>query len=167
MKKVILVMAMAIVGVATMNAQFTKGGKTLSGRLTGFDFGVTSHDGGGDATINVGLDINGSYFVADNFAITAGIGLNSWAQGDDNSTDFGFNVGARYYFLGGLYGGLGYEGWKPNKGDLLSYGNVQVGYDYYITDNVFFEPAVYFSKGFSKGDKDSTFGLSIGIGVNF
>jgi hypothetical protein len=84
-----------------------------------------------------------------------------------NSTGFGFGVGARYYFYQGLYAGLGYQGFKAKDIDLASYGNIQVGYDYYITDNVFFEPAVYFKKGFSKVDKSNEFGLSIGIGVNF
>ncbi|MDR0864524.1 MAG: hypothetical protein LBO74_06280 [Candidatus Symbiothrix sp.] len=169
MKKVILMMLVAVLGVATANAQFLKGGKTLSGSLTGFDFGITNIDGVDDSRINVDLGINGSYFVIDNLAITAGVGLNSYKFGDFDGTGFDFTVGARYYFWQALYGGLAYIGEKsPSEGsDFLSAGKIEVGYDYYITDNVFFEPAIFFKQGFGDKNKVNTFGLSIGIGVNF
>ncbi|GHV25231.1 hypothetical protein FACS1894176_03210 [Bacteroidia bacterium] len=48
-----------------------------------------------------------------------------------------------------------------------SSGVIEVGYDWYLTENVYFEPAVYFEKGFGDADGVSQFGLSIGIGVNF
>ncbi|GHT48624.1 hypothetical protein FACS189440_12690 [Bacteroidia bacterium] len=167
MKKVILVMVIALVGIGTVNAQFTKGGKTLSGRLTGFDFSYATGDND-YKNLNVDLSIAGSYFVADNVAINAIVGLssNKYLE-NDATTNFTFGVGARYYFLGGLYAGLAYQGVQVQDVDLANYGNLEVGYDYYITDNVFFEPAVYFAKGLSNVDKSSTFGLSIGIGVNF
>jgi opacity protein-like surface antigen len=167
MKKVILLALIAIAGVATANAQFTKGSKTLFAKSTGLDFGITSIDGVDDSRISLDLSVGGSYFVIDNLAITAGVGIQSQSFGDENETAFDFTIGAKYYFYKGLYAGLAYEGAKFEKLDLQSAGKIEVGYDWYLTDNVYFEPAVYFQKGFGDIDGISQFGLSIGIGVNF
>jgi hypothetical protein len=168
MKKVILVMVVALVSVATVSAQFTKGGKTLSANVTGLDFGITSVKDVDDSPINFGLGITGSYFVIDNLAITAGLGFDYYKEGDYNTNRFNFEIGGRYYVYQGLFAALAYEGAKEKDFDLAGYGRIQLGYDLYITDNVFFEPALYFKKGFGDLTKDITqFGLSIGIGVNF
>jgi hypothetical protein len=167
MKKVFLFVLVAVFGIVSANAQFEKGKKTLSGQATGFDFNYST--GENDyKDLNVDLSIAGSYFVADKLAVVALVGLDTGKFGDNDAvTNFTFGVGARYYFYDALYGQLAYHGVKLQDEDLLNYANIEVGYDYYITDNVFFEPAIYFSKGFSDLDKNSTFGLSIGIGVNF
>jgi hypothetical protein len=170
MKKIFLIITVVVAGVITVSAQqFTQGGKTLSGRLTNFGLGFTKYKGVDDMQINLNLGVNGAYFVIDKLAITGGFSIESNKMGDVNSTDFGITVGGRYYFAGAFYGGLAYEGFKPGTAgsDFRNYGRVEAGYDYYITDNVFFEPAVYFRKGLSNSDKSSTFGISIGIGVNF
>ncbi|MDR0230857.1 MAG: hypothetical protein LBI82_01915 [Dysgonamonadaceae bacterium] len=163
MKKVFFIMLVAAFSVASVNAQecFKKGDKTLSGRLTGLDF--QTNDFG--TSVNFGID--GSYFIMDKLAVTAGVGLFSYTpDGGDNSTNIDFTVGARYYVWDALFAGAAYKGFKPDGGDLVNALNLQVGYSYYLSDKVFFEPAVFFEKGF--GDYDvSTFGLSIGIGINF
>ena len=149
-----------------VSAQFSQGTKTLSGSLTGFDFGLSGADGLDD--FNVDLGVNGSYFVIDNLAVTAGFGIGSYKAKDvDAVTNFNFEIGGRYYFWEALYGGIKYRGEKYQDVDLLNFGKIEVGYDYYITENVFFEPAIYFEKGFGDSNKWSNLGLSIGIGVNF
>ncbi|MDR2057561.1 MAG: hypothetical protein LBP83_04640 [Dysgonamonadaceae bacterium] len=167
MKKTFLIMLVAVFGVVSASAQFEAGKKTLSGKVTGFNFGYTT--GENDyKEINVDLGVAGSYFIIDKLAIEALVGLSSNKVGDgDAATGFEFGIGARYYFWNALYGGLAYKGAKFQDIDLQNFLNVEVGYDYYITDNVYFEPAIYFNKGFSDINKNSTFGLSIGIGVNF
>ncbi|MDR0798310.1 MAG: hypothetical protein LBN18_00910 [Dysgonamonadaceae bacterium] len=170
MKKVILFMLVAVLGLTTANAQdhFKAGDKTLSGQLTGFDFSYTKIDKSNK--LNVDLSIYGSYFVIDNLAITAGVGINSEKQKDvDGTTGFNFSIGARYYFYDALYAGVAYKGYQSGEKDakLESRARIEVGYDYYLSDNVFFEPAIYFEKGFGDIDKLSQFGLAIGIGVNF
>jgi hypothetical protein len=168
MKKVILMTVVALLGVTLVSAQTEAGKKTLVAKSAGLDFGIQKFKGDDDSSIALNLGVEGSYFVIDNLAIKAGFVIDSEKYGDDSETDFGFTVGGKYYFYKALYGGLSYEGYKPGyKGaDFLSYGKVEVGYDYYITDNVFFEPAIYFKQGFSKPES-TQFGLSIGIGVNF
>jgi hypothetical protein len=173
MKKMFLIMLVALLSATAVNAQFTKGGKTLSGRLSGFDFEYDFADY--DKMLAVNLSIAGSYFVADNLAITAEVGLFSskyetkYAQQTytDNSTNFTFGAGVRYYFSGGLYGGLAYTGILNNYGDYGSILHLEVGYDYYITDNVFFEPAIYYEPSLYGSNSRSAVGLSIGVGVKF
>ena len=162
-------MFVAVLGVATANAQFEKGGKTLSGSLTGLSLDFEKTKDVDDMLINFGLMAKGSYFVADNLAVTAGLGFNYLKQGDFiDSNTFNFEIGGRYYFYQALYGALAYEGSKSKDVDMESWGKLEVGYTYYITDNVFFEPALYYKMGFGDMTKDvSHFGLAVGIGVNF
>ncbi|GEM_PF-1738049 len=169
MKKVVLlVIVMVLGGVAANAQQFTKGTKTLSANVTGLDFGVTKIKDVDDSLINFGIMAKGSYFVIDNLAITAGLGFDYEKFGDEKTNSFAFTVGGKYYIVNGLYGGLAYEGLKQKDVDMASFGKIEVGYDIYISENVFFEPAVYFKKGFGDTAKDiSQFGLSVGIGVNF
>ena len=169
MKKIIFLMALAIVGVATASAQFEAGGKTLSGRLTGLDFTYSSKDKSSIAMVD--LSLAGSYFVANNFAVEALFGITAENRSydgtsyyKDNAVQFG--IGARYYVWNALFAGVGYQGHKIKDVDLINFLNVGVGYTYYITDNVFFEPTIVFNKMLEK-DSPSTFCLQIGIGVNF
>ena len=166
MKKVFLIMLAVLLGFTTANAQFEKGGKTLSGRLSGLDLSFGKSNG--ENFLNANLSLAGSYFVADKIAVEGLLGVQTEKYGDlDAATAFTFGIGARYYLYEGLFAGVAYQGVKLQDVDLLSYLDAQIGYDYYITENVFIEPAFHFVKGISSLDKSSTFGLSLGIGVNF
>ena len=161
-------MLVAVLGVATANAQFEQGKKTLSANATGLGLDFTKVKDVDDMQIDFGFRAKGSYFVIDNLAVTAGLGFGYTKMGDFNSNAFNFEIGGRYYFYQALYGALAYEGSKAKDVDMESWGKLEVGYDFYITENVFFEPALYFKKGFGDATKDiSRFGLSVGIGVNF
>ena len=170
MKKVIFILV-AVLGFATANAQdhFKAGDVTLSGKVTGLDFSIMNYDGVDDSYINVDFGIDGSYFVIDRLAVTAGVGLQSTKFGDDSNTDINFTIGARYYVWDALFAGIAYTGVKRGDegADLLNYGGIQVGYTYYLSDKVFFEPALNFNMGFGDTNKVTQFGLSIGIGINF
>jgi len=168
MKKVILIMLVAVLGISTASAQFEKGAKTLSANVTGLSLDFTKVKDADDMQIDFGFMAKGSYFVIDNLAVTAGLGFEYSKLGDLNSNAFAFEIGGKYYFYEALYAGLAYEGLKIKDIDMESWGKLEVGYTYYITENVFFEPALYFKQGFGDATKDfSKFGLAVGIGVNF
>jgi len=169
MKKTLLLMVVMVLGGTVANAQhFTKGTKTFSANATGLNFGVTDVKDYDDTFINLGITGKGSYFIIDNLAATAGLGFNYSKHGNQNSNSFTFEAGARYYMVKGLFGALAYEGSVFKGGDYISYGRVEVGYDIYISERVFFEPAIYFKKGFGDTASDITqYGLSLGIGINF
>ena len=167
MKKVIFMLVAAFC-VVTASAQdhFKAGDATLSGKLTGLDFVIGIPDGGGDNVSSVNFGIDGSYFVIDKLAVTAGFGLYS-SSSDYVPTIFNFSIGARYYVWDAVFAGIAFGGEKYEDVDLMSFIGVQAGYTYYLSDKVFFEPALFFQKGLSDLNKDSAFGLSIGIGINF
>jgi len=169
MKKTLLLVVVMVLGVTVANAQhFTKGTKTFSANATGLNFGVTDYKDYDDTFIDLGIVGKGSYFIIDNLAVTAGLGFNYSKYGSQNSHAFIYEAGARYYMVKGLFGALAYEGAASKGGDYISYGRVEVGYDIYISDKVFFEPAIYFKKGFGDTASDITqYGLSLGIGINF
>lgn len=167
MKKSILLMIIAVFGIGTANAQFTKGKTFLSADASGFNFGVNNY-GDNDAVVSFTLKGKGSYFVIDKLALTAGLGFGYNKQGDFDYNAIEFEIGGRYYIVNGLYGSLAYEGIKPQYMDMYSFARLQVGYDIFINDNVFFEPAVNFRKGFGSAAGDVFgFDLSIGIGLAF
>lgn len=169
MKKVLLLMVvMMLSGVAAHAQQFTKGTKTLSANLTGLDFGMTKIKDVDDSYINFDVKGKGSYFVIDNLAVAAGLGVSYQKFGSDNDNSFAFELGARYYLVKGLFAGLAYEGMAAKDADYMNFGRVDVGYDIYVSENIFLEPGVYFRKGFGDVSSNlSQFGLSVGIGFSF
>ena len=151
MKKFGLVLMVAVFGVMSASAQFEAGRKTLTAKASGLDFTYAKTKDVDKGVINFDLGAQGSYFVIDNLAITAGVGFDYLKYYEEDAENaFTFTIGAKYYFYKGLYGGLAYEGLKASEGDLVSAAKVEVGYDIYISDNVFFEPAVFFGKGLDK-----------------
>ncbi|MDL2278300.1 hypothetical protein LJC57_06870 [Parabacteroides sp. OttesenSCG-928-G07] len=168
MKKVILMAVITILCIHTASAQFEKGSKTLSANVTGLNLGFTSVKDADDTQIDFNIMAKGSYFIIDNLAITAGLGYAYEKIGNYKNHLFQFEAGGRYYLYQGLYGALAYVGTKMKDVDLISFGKIEVGYDFYISENVFFEPAIYLEKGFGDTAKDVTrYGLAVGIGVNF
>ncbi|MDR1199717.1 MAG: hypothetical protein LBK94_12030 [Prevotellaceae bacterium] len=164
MKKILLIMMVALLGTATVNAQIAKGTTVLIASASGLDLNHTSNDGA--KTTSFGLDGVGAHFIIDNLAIVGGVGL-AYEKFDGGSTNlFGLILGARYYFVKTAYGSVLYSGFKAKGADFASAGHLEVGYDIFISDKVFLEPAVYYEKGLSKAIKKvSTFGLSFGIGI--
>ena len=114
------------------------------------------------------------YFLADKLAVEAQLGLDwSKIKGTDASSDFTFGAGVRYYPVGNLFARVGYAGRKRDGSDLTSSGRdlssflmAAVGYDLFLSDKVFFEPAVVYSDNLGKNEPQSL-GLLLGLGVRF
>ncbi len=164
MKKVIFMAVAALMVAVSANAQ--KGDWVLSGRLSGLDLNYAfADDYTNNAKFNIGANVG--HFLSDKFMLDATLGLDYTKVKDvDANTAFAFGVGARYYFAGDFFGRIGYDGLKKKDVDLASYLGVSVGYDWFISDKVFFEPAVYYQKNLAKGGENNL-GLSLGVGVKF
>ncbi|MDR1371850.1 MAG: porin family protein [Dysgonamonadaceae bacterium] len=167
MKSKIFVLVAALTMAVSASAQFSKGDVILSGQLSGLNFERSSFDEW--SSVEFGLQASGGYFITDKFAVVGALGFASEKVDDADATSaFVFGIAPRYYVIPNLYGEVGYQALKATDVDLRNYIGVEVGYDYFINDKVFFEPAVYFRKGITKDvDETSNFGLSIGIGVKF
>lgn len=154
-------MLIAVLGVTSANAQFEKGVKRIKAQASGFDINFSDKD------VDLFLGLQGSYFLANNVALKAGLGFD-WEKVKDvdaNST-FNFNIGADYYFYKMLYGGIGLDFTKVKGIDFETAIKLEVGATYYIVENVFINPAVYFNSGLGTSSS-ARFGLELGLGVNF
>jgi hypothetical protein len=150
---------------------FQRGDLMLFARSSGLDIDITSANG--YRTTSFELSAGGGYFVIDHLAVTGEIAIGvAKAPNVDAVTSFGLGLGARYYIMKGLFAGVAAGGSKVSGyDDIQGFFGAEAGYDFFLTDHVFFEPAVKVSKnfildGFEMADGIS-FGISLGIGVKF
>ncbi len=157
-------MAAVVVAVSGANAQdFSKGDWLLNANLSGLNMEHSFADGFSTTTFDI--NAGGAYFLSNKFAIDASLGLNMLKVKDVDAVNiFTIAAGVRYYPVGNLFVRAGYEG--LDAGEWASYAGVGVGYDLFLSEKVFFEPAVNFQKNLAKGG-ENVLGLSLGIGVKF
>jgi outer membrane protein W len=177
MKKIVCVIALAMICSGAF-AQFNKG-RMLVGGAFGFS-ATTSKDKSGSTTTtyshntNFSLTPNFGYFLMDNLAVGAGIGLSTSSTkgaGNNNfkNTSSGVTLSpfARYYLDPGIFFqaqlGFGSSSFKSSSGGSTSsktqYGlfnwSLGAGYAYFLTDNVAVEPMIGFRSS-SQTNKDNT-----------
>jgi outer membrane protein OmpA-like peptidoglycan-associated protein len=148
-----------------------RGDLMVFARSTGFDLGITSMNG--YSTTGIDINAGAGYFILNKLAVTAEVQIGvSKATNMDAATSFGLGLGARYYFMKGLYAGAGMAGMiVKDVDDIQGSFGVEAGYDFFLNDHVFVEPALQFSKGINFSEFEVadgiTVGLSLGIGVKF
>lgn len=164
MKK-ILTLFLALTAIAGASAQknFDKGNWFLGAETASLGVNVLTLDGESMTLVN--FSATGGYFVSNRFAVDAMAGVLSY----DGVTLFGFGAGVRYYPVGNLFARLGYTGYGMNGAEFMSNVGLRVGYDVFLSEKVFFEPAAYFDKNLGSGVNrgPNIFGLSLGFGVRF
>ena len=172
MKKLFLVGALALFGA--MNAQTAKSsnGATAKGKwvietnagsplhyLGGSTaFSLTSVDG--ETIWNVGAE--GGYFVADNFAVKAGLGYGDFG-GDDLVT---YRLGAQYYFNGNIPLGVDFTGFSKD-GESVNYVGVEGGYAWFVAPNVAITPKLRYNITTDDNKAPSSFQGLIGFSLFF
>lgn len=180
MKKLILMAAVAVFGLTSVNAQDkdasgsqTDKGSWLIEANTNFGasqagntgFALTSVDG--DTGWNVGLE--GGYFVMDNLAVKAGLGYGDASSEDNVDGMFSYKVGAKYYILGNIPVGLDLNGASGNDISPM-YVGAQAGYAWFLGENVSIEPGLRYDFGMNEdsGDGDfNPFSVRIGFALHF
>lgn len=187
MKKILLTLIAAIACTASY-AQFTKG-RILAGGNVSFITGSNKIDQGGSLTTSststsFQLTPNVGYFIIDNFAIGAGVGLglstgksnNSTPETRVNSTSFEFEPFVRYYLKQGIFfeGQFGLGTFKSkyinsNTTTLtqnISTWTIGAGYPYFLNDNVAIEPFLGYRRRSFEGDQvQASLFLSVGLQV--
>ena len=172
MKKLFLVGALALFGA--MNAQTAKSsnGATAKGKwvietnagsplhyLGGSTaFSLTSVDG--ETRWNVGAE--GGYFVADNFAVKAGLG---YGDSDFSKGTFTYKLGAQYYFNGNIPVGVDFTGFSTD-GESVNYVGVEGGYAWFVAPNIAVTPKVRYNIA-TKDTYESAFQGLIGFSLFF
>lgn len=82
------------------------------------------------------LGLNGGYFVSENFALKANLGILS-----SNGSLTNFGIGAKYYIGGSVPVEFG-AGFLSTGGDSVGLANLGVGYAISLADNIALEPAL-------------------------
>lgn len=120
-----------------------------------------------------GIGGEAGYFVIDQLAIKAGIGYNKSKMdliglSIDNKS-FNYTVGAKYYIINAIPVQVDFGGIKVNdaKQNLIFGG--QVGYAWFINDNITIEPQIRYnlSNGDNGYQNDNVFSARIGFSLHF
>jgi hypothetical protein len=163
---------------ASARQGFTRGDLIIFARTSGFKlehYSIHNY-----STTDFKLHAGAGIFVTDKLAITGELQINvldddydiDYVNDLEDVSSFAFGVGARFYFLKGLYAGAKITGAKiKDYDDVIGHFDIEAGYDIFLNDHVFFEPSLQFSKGLNLSEFDVADGLtttlSIGIGVRF
>lgn len=179
MKKVVLSAAVVAVFAIGANAQtFSKGDLFLNANISGLklthaftdDIGMTEFD----------IEANAGYFLSNRLAVDTSLGFNysKWTGADaKGESSYTFGAAVRYYPFGNFFARAGYfgetyivrhaaDGQTSTDKKLASWFRSSVGYDWFISEKVFFEPAIFFNKQLEKGGT-ANLGLSLGVGIKF
>lgn len=179
MKKIYLCAAL-LLGLGTVHAQEThpaiqKGKIMVETNFSPFGSGSTGFaysKSGGVKSWQVGG--SAGYFVIDKLAIKAGIGYGKTEQeinlGELGSANFNINmltyqIVAKYYIINYIPIQVDFNGGKQNDLKTNFIGG-QVGYAWFIKDNIGLEPAIKYNIGL--GDYSSNvFSAGLGVSIHF
>ncbi len=166
MKKLLFMSLAAVAVAASASGQnFEKGDWMLKADVSNLQLSHAFNDGFSATSFRVGADVG--YFLANRFAVDASLGLDySKMEGMDTSSDFSFGAGVRYYPVGNLFARAGYNGSVSRGSDVTSFLGATIGYDLFLSEKVFFEPAIVYAKHLAEGGSNSL-GLSLGFGFRF
>lgn len=168
MKKIILIAAMAVAAIGASAQDWNKGDWFVGAQTTGLGLNYGFLDKASQTDFN--LSVNGGYVFANKFAADATLGFDTWSVKDGvSSSTFTYGIGVRYYPVGNWFARVGFDGAAIKDADENPmYAGLTLGYDWFVSEKVFFEPAIYYKKGLNdKIDETNNLGLQLGIGVRF
>jgi hypothetical protein len=167
-KKIVLVAAATMFFATAAVAQSQTEAKKifLNAELSGLNANFTP------SPFSLGVNAGGGYFVIDNLAVRAQLGVGFTAkQGNiESQTNINFGVGGRYYlhnfFLDALFQGANIGFTDEGKRKLEVGVQGALGYAIFLNDHVAFEPAVTFGKFFIDGSEFNV-GLNAAFSIYF
>ena len=162
MKKVLLIMFLAVMTVTNGYAQFEQGKKYVGASMSGLELSYSDME-----DFRLGFQAQAGYFCMDNWMLSTHL-----AYGYDGSADAKHNVsvgaGTRYYFDDwGVFLGanVNFVHQFHNCNDVRP--GVEFGYAFFLNGHVTIEPAVYYEHSFKNNTDFSKCGLRIGFGYYF
>lgn len=156
-KKTIFATAIALLTSLTANAQFEKGKAYISASLSGLDLNYSGSEKG---KLDVGAKVG--YLTADNVML---LGQAEYSKHNGEPFSINLGVGGRYYIVqNGIYLGASVN-YKhcDDFNDLQP--SVQLGYAFFLSRTVTFEPELYYTQSFKNHSEFSKVGVRLGIGV--
>ncbi|MDG5491417.1 hypothetical protein [Psychroserpens sp. SPM9] len=172
MKKLMLLAAVAVFGLTSVNAQdddsnaLSEGSIVIEANTGSWTTGstaisLTSIDG--ETQWSAGGEVG--YFIKDNLAIKAGLGYSD--LGEDFSV-FSYKVGAKYYIGGEFPVGVDYTGSSiKDAEENPSYVGVEGGYAWFPASNVSIEPKLRYNVSMNDEFYESAFQFLVGFAIHF
>lgn len=157
MKK-FLFLLLFIASAGAAHAQFEEGTTFVNTSLTGLNMQFNND-------FKVGVEAKAGYFFADDWAFTAGAGLD---YGNSKLNILHAGAGVRYYIeQNGLFlgAGLKYIHKDSSYNDLMP--GVELGYCFFLNRSVTIEPALYYNVSIKDSKNYSEAGLKIGFSYYF
>lgn len=155
MKRILLLTL--LISSFQLSAQIEKNTIMAGGSLT---FNNHTPKGGGSSSTTLVINPDFGYFVADNFAVGAGLSLNAYGSGNNIVYVSPY---LRYYVKNFyLQTKFDYGRYNSHSNSNLSF---DLGYALFLNDNVALEPAFYFSQNFN--GQGSNLGFKMGFQIYF
>lgn len=170
-KKWFLSVMILLLPVCVM-AQTNKGDWVINPEITGFGLSSTENSDNSKRRFNLGIDLNGGKFIADNLAFMIGAGFEIDKQSNLKNNRLDLSAGLRYYVFSRLFvgAGLSYEkkwersldGQTKRSPNYFMFG-ADLGYAIFLTRNISLDPGVYWKYSFA--DKYNKYGIKIGFSI--
>ena len=156
MKKIALFVVALVMSVAA-NAQFEQGKGYLGASLTNVDLSYNGLNKG-----HFGLGAKAGYLIADDWMLT---GQLDYQKTKDVPYSLTIGPGIRYYIQqNGLY--MGASALLKHADDYNDFmPSIQIGYAFFISRTVTFEPEIYYEHSFKDHSNYSTAGIRLGVGI--
>ncbi|MGE4567601.1 MAG: outer membrane beta-barrel protein [Bacteroidales bacterium] len=188
MKKISLLLLGVLLSFGMANAQsepIAKGTYVLNPQVLNLGFQSISVKDADDGITQFGLGFGGGYAVMDNLLINGQLSFQhlNLKPMDAKFTLLAIGAGARYYFPGNFFGGVGLmmtDVKVKSDGDDVDTGTnfvelrADLGYAYYLTPNMALEPFISYGSKIAGGDIDdmgdfsySRFSLNLGVSIFF
>ena len=128
----------------------------------------------------LGLQLSGGYAYMDDLVLVASAGYQNINFDDSSAGVLNIVAGARYYVIPNLFAGAGLsigtlslsnkDDEEDNSTSGHSYGiNLNVGYSFFLTQNIAIEPSFVYNYGFANKYEDHDYdisGLTLNIGFS-
>ena len=156
MKKIALFVVALVMSVAA-NAQFEQGKGYIGASLTNVDLSYNGLNKG-----HFGLGAKAGYLIADDWMLT---GQLDYQKTKDVPYSLTIGPGIRYYIQqNGLY--MGASALLKHADDYNDFmPSIQIGYAFFISRTVTFEPEIYYEHSFKDHSNYSTAGIRLGVGI--
>ncbi|MDR1406824.1 MAG: hypothetical protein LBJ23_02100 [Tannerella sp.] len=169
-RKLCLFLLAATVAASAARAQMERGTFALSSTFWGTGSGlfvsVVPETDEQTGSVDVSLGARGAYYIVRKLALTAGLYADTYKYGkSDPTTATSISLGVKYHFIRGFYGELAWLNTKSGKSDAVTYGRLEVGYDIFLNNRFYLEPATYIRAGLN--DSSTKLGAALGFGVVF
>ncbi|WP_111659511.1 hypothetical protein [Olleya aquimaris] len=176
MKNLLMIAAVAVFGLTSVNAQDTDSSQTAEGKwlieantgnatLGNTGFYLSTSDG--VTSYNIGFD--GGYFVIDDLALKAGLGYGGVSADLGDTSVFSYRIGGKYYVNSMIPITLDLTGASiKDATENPMWLGIGAGYAWFLGNNVSIEPGLRYNHSLNEDFTDEgVFQVNVGFALYF